>query len=454
LCDGAWVEYSADGISWSKLGLSGQGTNWYNQSVDQLWSIQDYTRWHVATIPLPAGLNRLRLRFVLSSDPAVNREGLAIDDVHVYDNTSGIYNGATMSGPVSQTVSGNNWIDFKSGGKLVASLQPNNQNLGATDVQAYINTGAVRNTTSQYYLDRNITVKPANSLSDSVTLRFYFLDKESDSLIAAKGCSACTKPANAYELGVSKYSDPDKNFENGNINDNQQGIWNFISSDNVIKVPFDKGYYAEFKVKDFSEFWLNNGGIDKSSPLPVKLLDFTAQKQSNDDVLVKWKSGSENNVDKYEIELARGNAELQAGHFIKIGEVASLGNTTSARTYTFTDTEADKVGARYYRLKIVNMDGSFNYSPIRSVVFDQPLTWSVYPNPSHGLFSLIYQLNNNDKLYARVIDAKGSLVKEYYRTANGFLQKLNVDLLTSANGVYLLQIDAQGKKQTFKLFKQ
>jgi len=321
-------------------------------------------------------------------------------------------------------------------------------------VQAYINTGAVRNTTSQYYLDRNITVKPANSLSDSVTLRFYFLDKESDSLIAAKGCSACTKPANAYELGVSKYSDPDKNFENGNINDNQQGIWNFISSDNVIKVPFDKGYYAEFKVKDFSEFWLNNGGIDKSSSLPVKLLDFTAQKQSNDDVLVKWKSGSENNVDKYEIELARGNAELQAGHFIKIGEVASLGNTTSARTYTFTDTEADKVGARYYRLKIVNMDGSFNYSPIRSVVFDQPLTWSVYPNPSHGLFSLIYQLNNNDKLYARVIDAKGSLVKEYYRTANGFLQKLNVDLLTSANGVYLLQIDAQGKKQTFKLFKQ
>jgi hypothetical protein len=255
-------------------------------------------------------------------------------------------------------------------------------------------------------------------------------------------------------LGVSKYSDKDTSFENGSVNDDQQGIWNFISSDNVAIVPFDKGYYAEFKVKDFSEFWLNNGGIEKSSPLPVKLLDFTVQKQGNDDVLLKWSAGSESNVDRYEIELARGNAELQAGHFVKIGGVASLGNTTSTRTYTFTDNEADKFGTRYYRLKIVNIDGSFNYSPIRSVVFNNPSAWQVYPNPSDGLFSLVYQLNNNDEIYAQLIDANGSLVKEYHKNANGFLQKLNIDLFGKASGVYLLKIDAAGKKQTFKLYKK
>jgi len=192
LCDGAWVEYSGDGVNWSTLGAYGQGTNWYNKSASQLWSISDYTRWHVATIPLPAGLNRLRLRFVMASDPAVNREGIAVDDIHIYDNSNGIYDGATLSSPVTQTVSGNNWIDFTSGGKLVASLQPNSQNLGATDVQAYINTGAVRYTSSQYYLDRNITIKPSNSPTDSVAVRFYFLDKESDSLIKASGCATCT----------------------------------------------------------------------------------------------------------------------------------------------------------------------------------------------------------------------------------------------------------------------
>jgi hypothetical protein len=388
----------------------------------------------------------------MSSDPASNREGIAIDDIHIYDNTNGIYDGAAMSGPVTRTVSGNSWIDFTSSGKLIASLQPNNQNLGITDVQAYIDTGLVRHTSSQYYLSRNITIKPANSVPDSVKVRFYFLDKESDSLITATGCTSCAKPTTAYELGVSKYSDPDKSFENGSIADDQQGFWSFVNSDNVVKVPFDKGYYAEFKVKDFSEFWLNNGSIDKISPLSVKLMEFTAQKQ-NIDVLLKWNVGSEAEVAQYEIEVARGNTELQAGQFMKIGEVSSLGNTTSSRTYTFTDTESDKFGPRYYRLKIINIDGSFTYSLIRSVVFNDAVLWQIYPNPSNGLFSLVYQLNNNNQITARVIDAKGSVIREYHKTTNGFLQKLNIDLFGKASGVYLLQIDARGKQQTFKLYK-
>jgi hypothetical protein len=453
LCDGAWIEYSADGITWSLLGASGQGTNWYNKTTFQLWSIQDFTRWHVATIPLPIGLNRLRIRIVMAADPAVNREGIAIDDIHVYDNINGIYDGATMSSPVTQTVSGNNWIDFTSGGKLVASVQPNNQNLGSTDVQAYIHSGSGRYTSSQYYLDRNITIKPSSVPADSVTVRFYFLEKESDSLINGHGCSGCAKPASAYELGISKYTDTDRNFENGTVSDNQQGLWYFITPDNVTKVPFDKGYYAEFKVKSFSEFWLNNGSFDKLTSLPVKLVDFTAQKQNNN-VLLQWKVSGEANVAKYEAELARGNAELQAGNFVKIGEVAGLGNNPGTSVYSFSDTETDKFGPRYYRLKITDLDGSFTYSPIRSVVFDEPVQWQIYPNPSTGLFSLVYQLNNSEEIHARIIDTKGSIIKEYRKTSNGFPQKLNIDLLGKASGVYLLQVDAAGKQQTFKLYKQ
>ena len=453
LCDGAWVEYSSDGMTWNKLGAQGQGTNWYNKSADQLWSIQDFTRWHVSTISLPAGLTRLRIRFVFSSDPAANREGIAIDDVHIYDNINGIYDGATMNGPVIQTVSGNKWIDFISAGKLVASIQPNNQNLGLARVQAYINAGATRYTSSQYYMDRNITIKPVITPLDSVIVRFYYLNKEADSLINAKGCAGCGKPTSAYEIGVSKYSDPDTSFENGNINDNQQGIWTFIDPRNVAIVPFDKGYYAEFRVKDFSEFWLNNGGIDKSSSLPVKLLDFTVAKQNNDDVLITWKAGSESNIARYEIEFARGDAELQAGHFLKIGEVTSPGSTTTSRTYTFIDKEADKFGPRYYRLKMVNTDGSFSYSPIRAVIFNEAVLWKVYPNPSNGLFSLVYQLNTGEEIYARVIDTKGSVIKQYHRKATGVLQKLNIELFDKPVGVYLLEINTAGNKQVYKLYK-
>jgi hypothetical protein len=455
LCDASWVEYSADGISWNKLGAAGSGTNWYNKPANQLWSIQDYTRWHVATVALPAGLNRLRLRFVLASDPAANREGVAIDDIHIYNNTNGIYDGVTMAAPVSQNVAGAGWVDFSSGGKLVASIKPDNQNLGATEVQAFINGPVVRFTNSQYYLDRNITIKPANATpADSVSIRVYFLDREIDSLVKAAGCSSCSRPESAYELGVSKYTDPDKNFENGTISDNNQGVWTYINSDMVRKVPFDKGYYAEFRIKDFSEFWLNNGGFDRSSSLPVKLMDFTVQKLVNNDVLLAWKVGSETNLLRYEIEVARSNADMQVNNFVKIGEVAGAGNTTSARNYSFTDSEPDKFGHRYYRLKLINLDGSFSYSLIRQVVFDDPVLWQVYPNPSKSVFNLVFQLNNGELLNARILDAKGSLIQEYRKTASGGVQKLNMDLGTRASGVYLLDINISGKKQTFKLYKQ
>ena len=62
-------------------------------AVINLWSVQDYTRWHVATTPLPTGIPTIRFRVVVESDPFVNFEGVAIDDVHVYDNTMGVYDG-------------------------------------------------------------------------------------------------------------------------------------------------------------------------------------------------------------------------------------------------------------------------------------------------------------------------------------------------------------------------
>src|SRR5204863_1661364 len=221
LCDGAYIEYSPDGKTWALLGTYNQtgSTNWYNKNYtgNNVWSVQDYTRWHVATIPLPTGLNQMRLRFVLTSDPAVNREGIAIDDIHIYNNPNGIYDGATMAAPVTQNISGGtNWVDFTSGGKLIASVQSLTQSMGNTDVQAYINAGPVRNNSGQYYHDRNITIKPqagSENLSDSASVRFYFLDSETEALVNATGCSGCTKPGSAYELGVSKYSDPDNNFE-------------------------------------------------------------------------------------------------------------------------------------------------------------------------------------------------------------------------------------------------
>lgn len=458
LCDGAWVEYSLDGVSWNKLGAFGSGTNWYNKNYagNQVWNIQDYTRWHVATTTLPTGVSRLRLRFVINSDPAVNREGVAVDDIHIYDNTMGIYNGVTLGSPINQTISGgNSWIHFTSGGQLVASIQPNGQNLGATNVQAFINTGAVRHTTIQYYHDRNITVLPANNLTDSVSIRFYFLDTETEALLNATGCSRCSKPRSAYELGVSKYSDPvNRTNEDGTISNNTSGLWSFITSPKATKVPFDKGYYTEFKVRDFSEFWLNNGGLFGTIALPLKLVSFTADKQFNNDVLIQWKTAEESGIDRYEIEVARTTGEYQSNHFEKIGSLKSKG-LSAAQDYNFTDAENNKTGIRYYRLKIIAEDGSFSYSDTRPVIFDDDIVWQVYPNPSPGTFYFIFRENSGETINVKVYNMKGQVVRQATTTATGFVQKLIIDIQQSSYSKGMYMIIAEGTvTKTFKVVKQ
>lgn len=461
LCDAAYVEYSPDGKTWMRLGASGAGTNWYNKSYSSgsVWSIQDYTRWHVASIPLPTGLDRLRIRFVIESDPFVSREGIAIDDIHIYDSVYSIYDGPPHTSPVvSQPgVAGNNWIDFVSAGQIVASVNPNGQSMGNTDAQAFIHTGNVRINTLQYYHNRSITLKPATvNLADSATVRFYFLDAETEALINAAGCSACSKPASAYELGITKYSNTNVALENGSLADNTDGNWAFIVPANVKKVPFDKGYYAEFKVKDFSEFWLNNGGPANDQPLPVELLSFTVKKNDQGEALLNWVTASENNTDRFEIELARGNDAFGQNDFVKIGSLSSPGNSSSERHYSFTDAEANKQGVRYYRLKIVDTDGQFAYSGVRSLVFDDEIKWQVYPNPSTGIFHAVFQAGDGQSVTIKILDLKGRLVRELHSRANAFVQKITIDMQGPqfSSGLYLLEIKAGERKQVFRVLKK
>jgi len=460
LCDAAYVDYSADGITWTRLDTVGAGTNWFNRnySGSHVWSVQDYTRWHVATVPLPTGFNRLRLRFAIESDPFLTREGIAVDDIHIYDNVNGIYEGPPYTSAVVNhpSVNGTGWIDFTSGGKLLASVNPNGQNMGSTNVQTYIYTSTVRNNGTQYYHNRNITIKPTNiNLADSATVRFYFLDAETEALIAATGCGICSKPAMVGELGITKYSGNDVR-ENGTLADNTGGGWSFIVPDNVVKVPFGKGYYAEFEVKDFSEFWLNNGGINNNQALPAELISFTATKNSNRDVVTDWITASENNVNRFEIELAKGNDQYNQNKFVKIGQVISHGNSVTEQRYQFIDEEAYKTGIRYYRLKIVDNDGKFSYSAIRAVVFDDEITWQVYPNPSTGIFNLVYQAAAGEKIFVKIHNANGKLVKQLSLTANAFIQKSAIDMSGPQfpSGMYLMEVITGEKKKVFRMLKK
>lgn len=462
ICDIAYMEYSTDGSAWRRLGANGQGTNWYNKSNtnDNGWSAQDYTRWHVATMALPAGSASIRLRFVLRTDETEMREGIAIDDIHVYDNRNGIYDGNSMSAAAQGSDAGKQWTNYTNNGALVASVYNNNQDLGNTDVRIYVNSGAVRNTNGQYYLNRNATIKPTNyNFTDSVTVRLFFLDSDVERLIAATGCGSCAKPSSVAELGISKYSDSNDVNEDGTVVNNSTTGWLFIPADKTKKVPFDKGYYAEFKVKNLSEFWLSRDAMGAATPLPVELLSFTAKRkegtEASPDVITEWVTTSEVNFSHFELEVARGNDALKRGQFEKIGEILADGSTGKGQRYSFIDYEKDKTDIRYYRLKMVDLDDTFEYSIIRPVEIRDKTDWQIYPNPSKDIFNMVYQANAGEEVRVNIMDLTGRTSVKGKFSGSGSVQKYQIDLggATFAPGLYMVEVVAGSRREVFRLVK-
>lgn len=259
------VEWSINnGLTWQRLGLQNNGTNWYDTSA-QYWN-RSVQRWHVSSTDLPTGPSNIRFRFLMSSDDFNQAEGIGIDDVHIFDKAT-IYQGQNTM--VSQPVSGNDYVHFISDNNLIASINPLGQSLGNVAVGVYINQDSVRLLNNQYYLDRNLVIQSENVPSDSVLIRFYFTEDEIKKMINTTKCNSCIKLNNAYIAAITKYSGLPE-YENGILNDGFGGVYQFIDASKIDIIPFNNGYYAEFKAKSFSEFWIHTLNYNLSQiPLSV-----------------------------------------------------------------------------------------------------------------------------------------------------------------------------------------
>jgi hypothetical protein len=436
-CDFHWVEYSTDGINWTKLGTTSSGTNWYDNALYQAWKISA-TRWQVSSFDVPVNGSAVRFRIVMYGDPGVTYEGVGIDDIHVFDKAA-IYSGVNITSGLTQPVNGTNWIHFNSGGNRVVSINPHGQSLGNTAVKVYINTGGVRNDGHQYYLDRNIVIQPANSPSGPVSVRYYFLNTETNNLINATGCGGCSTIADAYAAGVTQYSNAPAE-ENGNLNDNITGTYAFITPSNVDVIPFDNGYYAEYQVSNFSEFWINSGGPGQNQPLPMVLGLFTVSK-NNTTALLHWTTLQETNTDHFVIERSTDGI-----NYVSIGTVAAGGNTTTISKYQFTDKEI-ATGINYYRIKTMDKDAKFVLSPVRTINnSDNDFTISLLPNPVSKGVVYINTSVNCQRIEVR--DATGRLIKT--TNAKGTQNQLPVQQLSK--GLYFITVVTDSGSKIDKLF--
>lgn len=112
--------------------------------------------------------------------------------------------------------------------------------------------------------------------------------------------------------------------------------------------------------------------------LPVDLTVFEAYAVDDKSVNVNWTTASEVNSSHFEVERSKDGRS-----FRKIETIESAGSSSARIDYSIVDS-APLVGISYYRLKQVDVDGVYTYSPTRRVQMgtDQP-TLTIYPNPTY-----------------------------------------------------------------------
>ncbi|OON70675.1 beta strand repeat-containing protein [Hymenobacter sp. CRA2] len=121
-----------------------------------------------------------------------------------------------------------------------------------------------------------------------------------------------------------------------------------------------------------------SNAVSTATPLPVTLVQFTAEPAGPGTVRLAWATAQEQRSAYFDVERS-----LNGQHFVAIGRVAAAGTSTNRRTYALHD-EQLPAGASlfYYRLRQVDTDGTAAYSPLKAVrVAAAGLTLA--PNPAH-----------------------------------------------------------------------
>ena len=141
-------------------------------------------------------------------------------------------------------------------------------------------------------------------------------------------------------------------------------------------------------------------------PLPVTLLSFTAVASGNVH-LIKWATTAEINTSHFEVQRSSN-----ARDFVTEGTVASAGGNSIGAPYNFTVLKP-WTGNNFYRLKMVDKDGTIAYSNIVLLKNTAGLQVAVFPNPTADwLYVSIPNFTNNKPVTASMLDANGRLLSQ------------------------------------------
>jgi hypothetical protein len=357
---------------------------------------------------------------------------------------------------------GNTYIYYDTIGRIIATIEDinNGTSLEGTEVCIGYDYNAPATPTTadvdtvptalgpQPYLPRSWTIVPVNSSPAIVTL--YFTKKEYEAL-QNKADGTVYEFSEVNQLAVTKYSG------------SPEGGGRFIAPASpdglVMSSAFDtttgnKDYKVTFTVNSFSTCYVHPTILGRA--LPIVLSSFTGKhnaiKQINELI---WTTQTEINTAKFEIEKS-----LDLQHWTLTGSVPAKGSTTDMGNYHFDDLNPATGNNIYYRLKMIDNDGSFEYSwivPINvsaSGSNDNGIT-QIFPNPTQGTLNVWLMSSKEQTAVFNVYDVLGRNVMKTDKNLAAGINNLAFNVGSLAGGTYILNyIDTNGELHYEKFVKE
>jgi hypothetical protein len=185
--------------------------------------------------------------------------------------------------------------------------------------------------------------------------------------------------------------------------------------------------------------------------IPVELTSLTAESDRNN-VTLLWSTATETNNQGFEIERINSELKMQNGSWQKVGFVEGRGTTTESQRYSFNDNNLG-VGKFTYRLKQIDFDGTYEYSPEVEIEVSTPDEYALmqnYPNPFNPATTIEYTLPEIADVRIDVYNVLGELITTLInREVDAGYQTVKFDAASLPSGIYIYRLNAEGKQKSF-----
>jgi hypothetical protein len=272
------------------------------------------------------------------------------------------------------------------------------------------------------------------TLDGPVNLRFFYSERELDSIITAKNAFITANPG-SFDEGFMWFKTVSEPFIPSNALITPDGVSNAIPLDNVNNgnATINGVLYAQFNgITSFSGGTAASG-VGTSTPVPIGLLSFSAQRTGRVNKIT-WSTSQEINTSHFVIE--RSN---DGQRYSSIGKISAAGNSSTTRNYSFIDNTPER-GINYYRLRIVDVDNHEKMSTVKNVRNEGTADVAVYPNPVRDYMQVNITSDKADKATIVITDINGKSVNiQSTRIVEG-INYVTLNTYNLSKGLYVIKI--------------